>query len=390
MPTVPSENYPQGRLMSEENSQERTEQATPKRAKETRDKGQVSRSRDLGTLITLLVSSIALSIYGGALVNSFSELMTSLYTFSWADFSQDDFVLKKLQIAFELILLPLSAILIIIFISHFISPLLIGGVSVNFKSISVKFSKLNPAKGLKKIISPNALVELAKSWLKLLVIGIICTVVIYYKFPDLENLSRLPLNIAMHSSLLVLIESLTLFSASLIIIAAIDVPWQWWQHQKQIRMTKQEVKDEHKESEGRPEQKSHIRRKQHEIAQRRMMEEIPKADVILTNPTHFAVAIRYDKTKRGAPRVIAKGVDLIALKIQAIAKQHKVTIVNVPPLARSVYYNTKLFHEIPQGLYVAVAQVLAYVYQLKRYQIGQSDKPGTLPELEIPDELKHE
>ena len=179
-------------------------------------------------------------------------------------------------------------------------------------------------------------------------------------------------------------------ACSLILIAAIDVPFQLWDHKQKLMMTKQEVRDEFKDTEGKPEVKSRIRQLQYEMAQRRMLQEVPQADVVITNPTHFAVALKYDADKGGAPRLVAKGGDFLALKIREIAQEHRVELLESPALARAVFYSTELDQEIPAGLYLAVAQVLAYVYQLKQFRAGKGKRPGSLPDLPIPPDLQRD
>ncbi|MDP3366475.1 MAG: flagellar type III secretion system protein FlhB, partial [Pseudomonas sp.] len=179
-------------------------------------------------------------------------------------------------------------------------------------------------------------------------------------------------------------------SCGLILIAAVDAPFQLWSHKQKLKMTKQEVRDEYKDTEGKPEVKGRIRQLQREMAERRMMQAVPQADVVITNPTHFAVALKYDPEKGGAPLLLAKGGDFLALKIREIAQEHKVMVLESPGLARAVYYSTELDQEIPAGLYLAVAQVLAYVYQLRQYQAGKGKRPGPLPDLPIPPDLRRD
>lgn len=257
------------------------------------------------------------------------------------------------------------------------------------ESLQPKFSRLSLLKGLKRMISLKGLVEMIKSLLKFLLVASIAILVLKMQIPVLLSLADYPLAGALGTGMGLVIKSFLIMSASLILIAAVDVPFQLYEHKKQLKMTKQEVKDEFKETEGKPEVKSLIRRTQQEIAKRRMMAEVPKANVVLTNPTHYAVALRYQQHGNRAPIVVAKGKNLIALQINRVALSHRIPILSVPPLARALYYSTDLNAEIPRGLYVAVAQVLAYIFQLKDKQNYQR-KPEVLQNLPIPDELKRD
>jgi flagellar biosynthetic protein FlhB len=258
-----------------------------------------------------------------------------------------------------------------------------------WKSMQPKFSRLSLLKGLKRMISLKGLVEMVKALFKFLLVAIVAILVLKGQIPALLSVASFPLTNALSSGLELVTWSFLMISASLILIAAVDVPFQLYEHKKQLKMTKQELKDEFKETEGKPEVKSQIRRTQQEIARRRMMSEVPKANVVLTNPTHYAVAICYQQQGNRAPIVVAKGRDLIALHINRIAQSHQIPILSVPPLARALYYSTDLNTEIPRGLYVAVAQVLAYIFQL-RDKANYDKKPEFLQNLPIPDELKRD
>jgi flagellar biosynthetic protein FlhB len=264
-----------------------------------------------------------------------------------------------------------------------------GGWVFSIESLQPKFSRLSLIKGLKRMISLKGLVEMTKSLLKFILIGAIAILVLKGQFSSLMALSNYPLNAALNTGLHIVTKSFLIISGGLILIAVIDVPYQLHEHKKQLKMTKQELKDEYKETEGKPEVKSHIRRTQQEIARRRMMADVPKATVILTNPTHYAVALSYQKNGNSAPQVIAKGKDLIALQINRIALSHGIPQLSIPPLARALYFSTELNAEIPRGLYVAVAQVLAYIFQLND-KASYDKQPEILQNLPIPDELRRD
>src|SRR5690606_7580000 len=262
--------------------------------------------------------------------------------------------------------------------------------SFSAKLLAPKGERLNPLAGLKRMFSIKALVELLKALAKFLVVLVMALVVLNMRTDDLLALGNQTLPSAIAQSAWILGTSLVLLACALILIAAVDVPFQIWDNKKKTRMTKQEVRDEYKDSEGKPEVKSRVRQLQREMAERRMMGEVPKADVVITNPTHYAVALKYDPVNSGAPVVVAKGADFLAQKIREVAAEHDVIVLESPPLARAVYYSTELEHPIPAGLYLAVAQVLAYVYQIRQYQQGKGQRPGPMPEPPIPDDLRRD
>ena len=247
---------------------------------------------------------------------------------------------------------------------------------------------MNPLAGLKRMFSLKALVELLKALAKFLVVLGTSLLVLHLRTDDFLSIGQEPLEQAIVHCAWALASALLILSSSLILIALVDVPFQLWDNKQKLMMTKQEVRDEFKDSEGKPEVKGKIRQLQREMAERRMMEKVPQADVVITNPTHFAVALKYDPLNGGAPIMLAKGADFIAQKIREVANENNIVVLESPPLARAVYYSTELDQEIPSGLYLAVAQVLAYVFQLRQYRAGQGKRPGPMPEPPIPDDLK--
>jgi flagellar biosynthetic protein FlhB len=253
-----------------------------------------------------------------------------------------------------------------------------------------KFSKLNPIKGIKKMFSMHGLMELIKSLGKFLLVGSATVAVLYNWSEDLLHLADLDAKAAIQEGLNIVGWSALILASTLIVMALIDVPFQLWQHNRELKMTQQEVRDELKQTEGRPEVKSRIRRVQFEMAQRRMMQEIPNADVIVTNPTHYAVALRYNPEKTGAPVVVAKGKDLVAANIRELGAANKVPLVEAPALARAIYFNTELQQQIPAALFLAVAQLLAYVFQLRAYQVEGGDIPTPPQEYPVPEEYRHD
>lgn len=280
-------------------------------------------------------------------------------------------------------LLPLAVVLLC---AVFLSSAALGGWSFSLKAAAFKTERLNPIKGIKRIFSVNGLNELVKAMAKFALVAVIAVSWLWYSVDRLLALGRQPIGEAILGALKICGVSLLVVSLGLLVIAAFDVPFQVWQYQKKLRMTRQQVKDEFKETEGRPEVKSRIRALQQEVATRRMMEELPTADVVITNPTHFAVALKYDESKMGAPKVIAKGKDLLAQRIREVATEHRVPLFSAPPLARVLYRTTEIGDEIPARLYTAVAQVLAYIYQLNEtLRPGQRRPEPPAPEIDEDD-----
>lgn len=271
-------------------------------------------------------------------------------------------------------------------VAALLGPIALGGWSFSSKAISFNWGKLDPVKGLGRIFAWRGFMELVKTLIKFIVVTTISALLLWQLAGQLLILGDEPLRQGLAHAAQILAWSFLGLSGVLILIALVDVPFQIFQHNRELKMTKQEVKDEMKETEGRPEVKSRIRTIQREMAQRRMMEEVPKADVVIVNPTHFAVALRFDYNMN-APRVVAKGADLIAARIRKLADQHDVLVFSAPPLARALYFSTELNQEIPAGLYVAVAQVLAYVFQLKRATVEGEFRPQPPTELPVPDEF---
>ena len=282
-------------------------------------------------------------------------------------------------------MLPL---LILMMVAGLASSLAIGGLVLSSKAIGLKANRMNPLSGLKRMFSAQSLIELVKSIAKFLLVTGVSVGVMWSVLSETMALSQLPMEAALSSGSRIVGLSLLLIGCSLAVVAAIDVPYQIAAFNKKLRMTKQEVRDEMKDSEGKPEVKSRVRQLQQEISRRRMLADVPEADVIITNPEHFAVAVKYDSARNGAPMVLAKGVDEMAMRIREVARANKVVQVQSPPLARALFYTVQVGGEVPQALYVAVAQVLAYVYQLKSYRAGAAPEVPVYREAQIPPEFR--
>lgn len=373
--------------MAEDSDQERTEDPSAKRLSEAREKGQVPRSRELNTLAMLLSGSVAMFVFGDHIVQTLRQMMEGDFRLSRRDVLDPAAIGEHLLSDFWAtgrLLAPFLALMVLVALA---APLSLGGWNFSNEGFAPKLEKLSPLKGLARMFSAQALSELVKALLKFILIGGVTALLFRHYFHDFLSLSRQSLEPATTRAIELIMWCLLYLCASLAFIAAIDAPFQWWNWMRQLRMTKQEVRDEMRDMEGKPEVKSRIRSLQMEYARRRMMEEVPKADVVVTNPTHYAVALKYDQGRMGAPRVIAKGADLVAAQIRNLAVGAGVPLLAAPPLARALYFSTDIEKEIPAGLYLAVAQVLAYVYQLKAARQYGGDIPLPPENLEVPEEF---
>lgn len=376
--------------MADSDSGERTEEPTAKKLAEARKKGQIARSKEFGTMFVLVGSACAMWIVGSSLVEALSTMMKSLFSFSRQEAIDVNALFKLIADSVSQVAVPLLWIFFIIMLAAFIGNTLIGGISFSWEAMAPKFSKLSPLAGFKRMFGAQAAVELLKSILKFFVVFIVALMLLTGLFEEILGLSleNIPTNFG-HAVNMLLGMFMTL-TLSLIIIAIIDAPYQKWNHIRQLKMTKQEIKDEMKNTEGNPEIKGRIRRTQMEVANRRMMKEVPNADVVITNPTHYSVALKYDAEIGGAPQMVAKGVDEMAMHIRTIAKEHNVEIVQSPALARSLYYTAEVNEEIPEQLFAAVAQILAFVYQLREHRKGRAKRPTPVAKnLPIPDDFKY-
>ena len=373
--------------MAEESDLEKTEEASPKRLEKAREEGDVPRSRELATVTVLLAAGFAMLMMGGQLGDALKNSMSSGLTLERAYAYDPMKLLMKIADNIFNLLIAFSPLALILFVVAIASPALIGGWVFSGKAIVPKFSKLNPINGISNMFSKNSLAELIKSIGKAILVGFVSYIVIANDMESILTLSLLPLDQSIAEVNDLLLFSFLAIVSVLVLIAAIDVPFQLYQYSEKLKMTKEEIKRESKESDGNPEIKSRIRQQQREMSRRRMMAEIPNADVVITNPTHYAVAIKYKEGGMLAPVVVAKGADAVAFKIREIADEHKVLIVESPKLARAIYAHTELEHEIPEALYTAVAEVLAYVFQMRIFNKNggyQPEIPGALP---VPDEL---
>jgi len=373
--------------MAEDSDLEKTEPASEKRLEQAREEGDVPRSRELSTCTILLAAGGALWAMGGTLVQQLNKNLVTGLTLEREAAFDFNLLIGKIGVNLLDVLLAFSPVVLVLLLVALGSPLLIGGWLFSAKALQPNFGRMNPISGLGNMISARAGVELLKAIVKTVLVGSVAWVVI---MGQKEAIFGLPLE-NLHAGIAHVGHMMAVcfmsIVAALVAIAAIDAPYQMWHYANKLKMTHQEVVQESKESNGNPQIKAKIRQQQREMARRRMMTEIPTADVIVTNPTHFAVALKYTEGGGGAPKVVAKGADEVAAKIRELGAEHNVPLLEAPPLARALYKHTELGDEIPEALYAAVAEVLAYVFQLRSYRERGGIRPEEPRELEVPAEL---
>jgi flagellar biosynthetic protein FlhB len=372
-------------MAENEDGTEKSEEPSEKKLREAREKGQIPRSRELTSLLMTLSAAVFLLVYGSVMLTDMAQITVKGLSFD-RDHAFDLLkmwdLIQAMLIASILMILPFMLLMALIAI---ISPMLLGGWAFSTQALAPKFSKLNPISGIKRMFSAKALLELFKALAKFGLVMSIATLFLYMVFAEVLGLASEPLHQALSHAGSLIVQAFIFVSLSLIIVAAIDVPFQLWDHNRQLKMTKQEVKEEYKQQEGNPEVKGRIRQLQREMARNRMMQKVPEADVIVTNPTHFAVALKYDPESMAEPLVLAMGVDFMASQIRTIAREHNIPIVEAPPLARALYYNAEVDRPIPYDLFKAVAAILAYVFQLKA---GGKVAATEFSDLPIPETMK--
>ena len=344
---------------------EKTEDATQKRKNEARKKGQVAKSVEINSTFIILAAFLSLKVIGVYIYNELANYMRFIYF----DFSTTDFTINAVQSLFlNFGIVFLKTALPIMF------AILITSISINFFQVGFNFSleplmpqlgRLNPLSGFSRIFSKRSLVELLKSIFKIVIVGYFIYNFIIAETEQLPQLIGAELFDSLKMTAALILDLVFQISGVMLVLAALDFFYQHWQHNQSLKMSKEEIKEEFKQTEGNPQIKGKIKERQRAMAMRRMMQEVPKADVVVTNPTHFAVALKYDNTM-AAPMIVAKGQDIMAMRIKDIAKEHRVTIVENKPLARALYRSTEVGDIVPQELYKSVAEVLAYVYRLKK------------------------
>jgi flagellar biosynthetic protein FlhB len=344
---------------------ERTEEPSQRRLQEARERGQIPRSRELTNFATMIGGSAALVAIGGTVAAHLSQLMRRSLSIDVKSLRTTDSMSASLGdacISAVTAILPVFGTLICMVL---LASVILGGWNFSSKALTPDFSRLSPLSGIKRLFGLHGVSELAKALLKCLVVSAVCAAIVSSIFGDVLALGRMAPRVAISRGAGLLSWAFVWLCASLALVAIVDVPLQIFQFKRALRMTRQELRDESKELDGRPETKQRIRQMQQTLARRRMMHKVPTADVLIVNPTHFAVALKYDPKKMRAPVVLAKGVDLVAQNIRRIAEEHRVPVFESPKLARALYRSTDLNKEIPAGLYVAVAQILSYIFRVR-------------------------
>jgi len=373
--------------LAEESDLERTEPASTRRIEQARAEGQVPQSRELVAFMVLASGVGGLWAMGGWLTHRAGDILSHGLAFDRkAAFDTEFMGVSFVNLSIEALTL-LAPIFLLTIVAALLAPFSLGGWIFSSKALALDLNRMDPLKGLARMFSWQSVAELVKSVLKALLIGGIIWWVVRKEQDQLFALISQPVEIALASTGHILIYAALAMVAGLALIAAMDVPFQLWQYYSRLKMTREELRQEYKEMEGDPHLKARIRSQQREVARRRMMAEVPKADVVVTNPTHFAVALKYDASKMGAPIVVAKGMNLVALRIREIAEENAVPVLEAPPLARALHRHAELGDQIPATLYTAVAEVMAYVYQLNQYAASGGLVPQVPNAIAVPADL---
>ncbi|MBI1905871.1 MAG: flagellar type III secretion system protein FlhB [Rhodocyclales bacterium] len=373
--------------MAEESDLEKTEQPTSARLQKAREEGQVPQSRELSTFFVLIAGVLGMWMMGSWMGGRVLGVLQQGFAFDRDVAFDPQLMLQGFGSLFTQIILTMLPLFGLLMVAAVAAPILLGGFVFSTQTLSLKLDRMDPIKGFGRMFSVHGLVELVKSVLKALVVGLMGAYAIWRERDHVFSLMTQSMEQALTDFMQTLVFSALLIILGLALVAIIDVPFQLWQYHKKLRMTKEEVKRENKEQDGDPHVKARIRSLQREMARRRMMTEVPKADVVVTNPTHFSVALKYDAANMGAPVVVAKGRGEVALRIREIAREHKVPLLEAPPLARALCAHCELGETIPAALYTAVAEVMAYVYQLNHWMSKGGSPPHTPTNLPVPGDL---
>lgn len=373
--------------MSQDSDEEKTESPTPHKLEKARQEGQIPRSREMTSLLMLLAGLMILWLGGEPMGRQLATMVSSGLNFDHGIISDDKQIIRHISVLLGQAvwaMLPVMCGLVLVAIA---APMMLGGIVLSGKAIKFDFGKLNPLKGLKRMIAAQAWAELLKAILKAVVVGCVCGWYLWSHWPEMLRLiTESPVAALGHALNMIAVCGL-LILLGLVPMVGFDVFWQLYSYFKQLKMTRQEIRDEHKQQEGDPHVKGRIRQAMHAAARRRMMSDVPKADVIVTNPTHYSVALQYDEKKMSAPKVLAKGAGEIALRIREIGQQNRVPILEAPPLARALYRHSEIGQHIPGTLYAAVAEVLAWVWQLRRWKVEGGLIPKKPERLPVPEAL---
>lgn len=373
--------------VAEESDLEKTEQATPRRLEQAREEGQVPQSRELSTFLVMMAGVAGLWVMGQWVAGRIVALVKGGLTFEPELARDTALMVSNLRDVLSDAVLTVAPVFTVLLAAAVAAPILMGGMVFSPKALQFKFERMDPLKGLGKMFSVHGAAELVKALLKAVLVGGVGAWAIWREKDQLLALMSQPLMSSLNDFAQIVMFSSLLVVSSLALLAVMDVPFQLWQYHDKLKMTKEQVRQEHKETEGDPQLKARIRQAQREMARRRMMAEVPKADVVVTNPTHYAVALRYDAAKMGAPVVVAKGSDHLAQKIREIAAENNVPMLEAPPLARALFAHCDIDQAVPATLYTAVAEVMAYVYQLNQWLAGGGQAPEAPQTLPVPAEL---
>ncbi|MDZ4200590.1 MAG: flagellar biosynthesis protein FlhB [Gallionella sp.] len=373
--------------MAEDSDLEKTEQPSQRRLDQAREKGQVARSRELSTFAVLMAGGATLWFLGSSITQQMVNMLRDGLTLDKEVAFNTQLLIPRLFDLSMSMLITFSPLLLAVMLAAAFSPLLLNGWLFSTEALQPQFSRMNPITGIGRMFSTHSLIELAKAIGKSVIVGGVGAWVVWHNMEEVMTLSSQSPSVAIAEMGHLIGLSFMAIVGAMLLIVMIDVPFQLWDHNKKLMMTKEEVRQEHKETEGDPMVKGRIRSLQREAARRRMMAAIPTADVVVTNPTHYAVALKYSDKGMRAPTVVAKGSHLLAQRIREIAQEHHVPILEAPPLARALHKHTELGDSIPEALYTAVAEVLAYVYQLRRYEKQGGALPSEPSDLPVPPEL---
>lgn len=374
-------------MAENEDGSEKTEGASSKKLQDARDKGNIARSKDLSSALLLIVAAVTLYGTGTLLARD----LAVIFDFNFLVAREDVFDLSRMIFhLYESVVAMMDSMILlmsVLAVAGIVGSIALGGLNFSWEPLLPKLSKMSPIAGIKRMFSVQSLVELLKAIAKVTLVGIVSYLVLIYFLPETLGLTFQSVELSIAHGIDIVIWSFIFVSLALALIAAIDVPFQVWSHKEKLKMTKQEVKDEFKQQEGDPLVRGRIRQMQRQAAMNRMMSDVPNADVIITNPTHFSVALKYDQAGGSAPILLAKGGDFIALKIREVGNHYDIPVIQSPALTRAIYHHTEIGDEIPQGLFKVVAQLLAYVYQLRNARTG-APRPESMPNLDVPDEFQ--
>ncbi|MBS3668762.1 MULTISPECIES: flagellar biosynthesis protein FlhB [Halomonadaceae] len=375
-------------MADNDSDQEKTEEATPRRKEKAREEGQVARSRELNTFLLLLGGVVGLYSMGKMLYDQLGAVMEQAFLFERRQAMESTPMLVNALDLGQRTLFTMMPLFLLLAVIALVAPGLMGGWLISAKSMQPKFSKLDPIKGVKRIFSTQALIELAKAIAKSALVGGVAATFLYFNIGKFMALMDQPIQQALTNALTMAAQAAGLMVMVLIVVILIDVPFQLWDNAKKLRMSQEEIKREHKESEGDPHVKARIRQQQQAMARGRMMSKVPDADVIITNPTHYAIALTYQEGSMGAPRLVAKGADAVAARIREIGEEAGVPRLEAAPLARALYHHVDLEAEVPAELYTAVAEVMAWAYRLKQVAKQGGEVPPTPDNLPVPPEME--